>query len=193
MFLDQNEYYRTVTIGESAVGKTAIITRLVSGGFKPHEPATTGASFLVNRQYINGKPITLQIWDTAGQEKFKSLGPLYYRSADVGIVVFSLTNRESFENLDSWLDSFISVAGKDTIICIAANKSDLQSEYEVSLEEAQEWADLHEFPLFVTSALNGDGVRELFDEICGQIDSKGKAPKSSEKGQQQEPEKSSCC
>lgn len=160
---------RIVTIGEESVGKTSITNRLVEGTFNPYEPGTIGANYQQYSRVINNEKLDIQIWDTAGQEKFKSLSPIYFRNAAAAVVVFALTSKTSFQNLNTWIGSFTDAAGNDALIYIAANKSDLVDDFEVTYEEAQEWADAHKYKIFYTSAKNGEGIEPLFDELTLQL------------------------
>ena len=196
MICEETVYYRVVVVGDSAVGKTSIITRVVNGRFSLREPPTSGSSFLIHRLNVNGKMVNLQIWDTAGQERYRSLGPIYYRNADIGLIVFSLADKESSENIESWYESFSAIAGTDTLTFVVANKKDLD-EGTVDMESVRGWAAEHGLPVFETSALSGDGIGELFKEIGEGIIKKGVPPKSiedqtpTEASQTSEPK--SCC
>ena len=162
---DPLSLYRVVTIGDSAVGKTSIINKLVNGTFDSHEQSTIGAMFVLHVEEVEKTRVEMQIWDTAGQEKFRSLGPIYYRNAAAGIVVFDLTSQASFENLNQWVEAFTSITGSNVVIAIVGNKSDLTESRQVSSEIAQQWADSHEFLYFETSALTGAGLNELFHRV----------------------------
>ena len=160
---------RVVTIGEEAVGKTSITSRLIDDKFNPYEPGTIGATYQQFSETINNERLEIQIWDTAGQEKFKSLSPIYFRNAAAAICVFSLTSRASFANIKSWIDSFHDVAGSRAIVYIAANKCDLEHEFEVTVEEAKEWAAEQNLKLFTTSAKTGEGIVAMFRELAEEL------------------------
>ena len=157
------DYVRIVLVGDSSVGKTSLISRLVSGEFIPDEQSTVGAMFVLYKIACNDQSIDLQIWDTAGQEKFRSLGPIYYRNSRAGIVVFDISNAESFEHLNSWIDDFCNTTGADVLIYVVANKTDLEEK--VPIKEAEIWARKRGYFFFATSALDGTGVKELFQSI----------------------------
>ena len=158
--------YRVVTIGDESVGKTSLTSRLVDKTFNQYEPSTVGANYQTHTVSANGEFIVLQIWDTAGQEKFKSLSPIYFRNALAAVVVFSLVNRTSFEKLTDWIKSFKEVAGEQSIVYIAANKTDLVDQYQVQIEEAKEWAENHNYKFFATSAKTGENVNEMFTALA---------------------------
>ncbi|OHT08441.1 small GTP-binding protein [Tritrichomonas foetus] len=162
---DQSALFRVVMIGDSSVGKTSLINKLVYDKFNQQEPSTVGAMFVLHTEALEKERVEMQIWDTAGQEKFRSLGPIYYRNADAAVVVFDFTQKSSFHNLDSWIDSFTDVVGTEAIIIVAGNKSDLPPDPEVSEESAKAWAEQNNFHFFSTSAMTGKGIHEVFHVI----------------------------
>jgi small GTP-binding protein len=164
---------RVVTIGEESVGKTSITCRLVSDAFNPFESGTVGANFQQYTEIVSGNKLEIQIWDTAGQEKFKSLCPIYFRNAAAAVCVFSLTSRASFANLCTWIQNFVQIAGNKALIFIAANKSDLKADFEVELAEARDWAQTQHYPLYVTSAKTGEGIRQMFRDLARDLCEKG--------------------
>lgn len=181
---NRDSLHRVVTIGETSVGKTSIITQLVKKSFNPNEKSTVGAMFVVYNQKLdtntikedpsnntNGGDVVveMQIWDTAGQERFRSLGPIYYRGAEAAVVVFDFTSQNSFDRLQSWITAFQDVAGTDTIIFIIGNKIDLKEKIQVEAETAKCWADERGFKFFSTSALTGEGVEEVFRQLANDI------------------------
>jgi small GTP-binding protein len=153
-------------IGSLSVGKTSIITRLADRTFDIFQPSTVAAGFILHVETIGAQHVAMQIWDTAGQERFRSLAPLIYRKAAAGILVFDLTDRESFRELEIWTQQFSNVAGKVPYICIVGNKSDLTSDNTVTDAEATEWADQRQFVYCRTSAKTGEGITELFHTIA---------------------------
>jgi Ras-related protein Rab-5C len=184
--------FRVVTLGEASVGKTSIVTWLVKQTFNPDEPSTIGASFVVHTETVNTSRIEMQIWDTAGQEKYKSLCPIYCRGAAAAIVVFDLTSQPSFEKVATWTALASRVAGTDTVIYIAANKLDKTADREVSDDTLASWSQQVPFPVFRTSAKTGEGITELFralgralyekegsGELSTQLALPGVAPRSS--------------
>ena len=134
---ENNSAFRVVVIGNDSVGKTSILTRLIQNKFSPYEPGTIGANYQVYHEIVEGESVDMQIWDTAGQERFKSLTPVYCRNAAAGVVVFSLTNRVSFNELNHQVEEFIDIASDNAIVFVAANKSDMVDDFEVSFEEAK--------------------------------------------------------
>ncbi|OHT09326.1 small GTP-binding protein [Tritrichomonas foetus] len=171
---NRDNLHRVVTIGETSVGKTSIITQLVKKTFNPNEKSTVGAMFVIYNQQVDNELVEMQIWDTAGQERFRSLGPIYYRGAEAAVVVFDYTSMTSFERLQSWVSAFQDVAGTETVIFVVGNKTDLKEEAQVSPEIAENWATERGFRLFSTSALTGEGVEQTFVELAQEIKKKSK-------------------
>ena len=161
--------FRIVTIGDESVGKTSIVIRLIENRFNPHEAGTIGANYQVYSQLINGSRIELQIWDTAGQEKFRALAPIYYRSTAAAVVVFSLSNRQSFLDLNPQIETFFNVAGQQSIVYVAANKSDLYDEYQVTFDECEQWAKERGFHIYLTSAKTGEGIPQMFSDLANDL------------------------
>ena len=181
---------RVVLIGDSSVGKTSMLNMLVEKSFNPIEQSTVGANYQLFINDIEGTHVEMQVWDTAGQERYKSLGPIYYRNAQGAIVVYDQTSKESFDDLNSWIESFVSIAGIDVIIAIVANKCDI-GKGEVNFEEAKAWAEKNDYLFYRTSAKTGDGIDDMFNDIVRKIVQKGGAQQSHVKKPQKKD--SACC
>jgi small GTP-binding protein len=160
---------RVVVIGDSTVGKTSLLNRLVSQDFSDHQSPTVVSNFQIKAEDVDGIVVELQIWDTAGQEKFRSLGPIYFRNAAGAICVYDRTSRSSFEHLPQWIDAFTEIAGCQTVIAIAGNKLDLVDGMEIGFPEVKEWANAHNYIAGETSALTGAGVHDLVRELVAAI------------------------
>ena len=173
--------YKLVLVGESGVGKTCIINRFVKETFL-EEGTTAFASYCektVNLEELGGKPIKYHIWDTAGQEKYRSIGKLFYSGSNAAVLVYDITDSKSFEEIKNyWYKQIKDHVGEDSnkfnffniffiiiVIVLNANKSDLFEQEEVSEEEAKNYAKEKGMIYHVTSALNGVGVEELFKII----------------------------
>ncbi|EAY01379.1 small GTP-binding protein, putative [Trichomonas vaginalis G3] len=182
---------RTVLVGDSHVGKTSMLNMLVEKVFNPLEQGTVGANYQLFINDIEGTHVEMQIWDTAGQEKYKSLGPIYYRNSQAAICVYDRTSRESFNDLPGWIEAFVSVAGIESIIAIVANKADIE-EVEVSDEEAREWAQKSGYLFYKTSAKTGQGIDDMFADLVKKVVQKGIAQHRAIKTPTKAKE-SSCC
>jgi len=147
------------------VGKTSTVLRYVHDKFDDRTQATIQASFLNKRISVAGENVNIAIWDTAGQERFHALGPIYYRDADGALLVFDVTDSESFEKVKMWVKELRKMVGKDISIAIAGNKSDLERNRQVSTEEGQNYAATVDACYFNTSAKLNRGIDEAFLEL----------------------------
>jgi small GTP-binding protein len=134
--------------------------------FRSDEPNTVGALYETFTQEHDGRQVEVQVWDTAGQEQYRSLGPVYFRSAAGALIVFDLTLRASYENVANWLNCFRSASSDKSLVFLVGNKTDLASERKISAEEAKQWAHENHCEYFETSAQNGNGVHELFTDVA---------------------------
>jgi len=166
--------FRVVLIGESSVGKTCLVNRFIRNNFNTVEPNTIGVIYDTYYEKRDGVNIEVQIWDTAGQEKFRSLGPAYYRSASAAIVVFDMTKLSTFESLQGWVDQFKTHSIDDSITIIVGNKVDLVEHIAISEEYAREWALTRGNQFFKVSAKTGEGVNVVFSSLVDLLMSKNR-------------------
>lgn len=184
---------RIVAIGDCAVGKTSIINHLVQGRMNIDEPSTVGANWQPYVHEFNSDRIELQIWDTAGQERFRSLGPLYYRNAVGAFVVYDVTNRSSFDNLELWISDFKTHGRPDVRIMIVANKCDLHEERQVTIQQGLNWAREHDYQIYETSAKTGENIRPLFEAMAESVVSIEKSKQSTILRPEERKSGRSCC
>jgi Ras-related protein Rab-6A len=156
---------RIVMVGSTAVGKTAIVNKYIYGSspLSDHQP-TVGIDFFSKFIKIRGETVQLQLWDTAGQEKFHSLIPSYLRNATVAIIVYDVTYRESFDRLDYWYEFTLNQT--NPAVFIVGNKTDLEGAREVTSEEGRKWAEAHVAQFIETSAQTGENIPELFQRVA---------------------------
>ena len=157
---------KAVLLGESGVGKTCIISRFINNIFENNIMTTTGASYAgktMTFDEFGGKSIKFEIWDTAGQEKYRSLTKIFYKDAGIAILVYDITRQDSFDEIKSyWYSQIKDCAPKNIIIGIAANKCDLYDVEQVSEDEARNFASDIGAVFKLTSANTNIGIDELF-------------------------------
>jgi small GTP-binding protein len=163
--------YKVVLLGESGVGKTCIIAQFTNGVFDPDTVTSLTAQFIRKTiSFEDNKSITFDIWDTAGQEKYRSMAKIFYKDAKAVILVYDITNKKSFEEMrDFWYEQVKQNGDSDVIIAIAGNKRDLYEEKQVSDEEGEEFAKKVKGIFASTSAKNDSGIQALFDNIGQKI------------------------
>jgi small GTP-binding protein len=157
-------HYKVVLLGNSGVGKTALVERASEDIFQSSHVPTVGAQFISLELQTGGKPCILDLWDTAGQEVFRSLVGFYARDAKGAFVLFDVTSPESFEDLKKWLD-FIGENAPEAKIILFGNKIDLAESREVKKAQGQEFADKHHVLYYEGSAKTGETVSEAFDRM----------------------------
>lgn len=188
---------RIVLIGETQVGKTSIVQRYLKGACSREQKSTIGAVFHTHETEIDGKKVSLQIWDTAGQERYKALGPIYYRKSNAAIAVFDLSQKNTMTALEDWIKAFRENAD-DTYVIIAANKCDLDTNIEFTLDETIEWAHKQGAECIWTSAVSGIGIDDIFNAVMQHIASKQSVQNDDEgtidiKNSKENSGKSGCC
>ena len=157
---------KIIFIGDVSVGKTSIINVLMGQKFNKEYEASIGVDFFSKTIKYKGKTIKLQIWDSAGQEKFRSLIPNYIRGSSLVFIVYDITNRKSFENLQSWIDFVNNIENSN--IVILANKIDLESQRQVQTEEGQKFCTEKNYDFFEVSAKEDNNLNNmLFNSVAG--------------------------
>lgn len=164
---------KVVLLGDTGVGKSSLVQRFVTNKFSNYSESTIGASFMSKLIMVKDKPVKFQIWDTAGQEKYHSLAPMYYRGAAAAIVVYDITRKESFKTLQNWIKELKQLGPENIIIAVAGNKCDLEEQRVVGRAAAEEYAkNISDgyAPLFIeTSAKEDKGVHDLFVGITSRL------------------------
>ena len=209
---DESDVTKVVIVGESGVGKTCIIERLCEYLFTQAKVSIIGAANESAKVTVGETTLDLDIWDTAGQELYRSLNKIFYKNAKIAILVYDITKKTSFEEMKNyWFEQIKKVNGDDAVIGIAGNKCDLYDKEEVSEDEAKEFANQNDCVFQLTSAFSGSGVKELFQLLGEKLIQKNGGPipvedednnskKKKEKGniklkeKEQKPEEhSKCC
>ena len=127
---------KIVLLGDSGVGKTNLISRFTKNMFSPNSKATIGVEFFIKTYKVNNKILKIEIWDTAGQERYKSITSVYYKGAKGAFIVYDITSRKSFDDVDKWIEEIKEKTSKDIKLIIIGNKIDLKDERDITTNEA---------------------------------------------------------
>ncbi|KAH3765283.1 rab family protein [Pelomyxa schiedti] len=165
---DDESDLKYVLLGTQSVGKTCLGVRFVQGTYSD-QVTTIGASYMTKRLFIEGTKLKLAIWDTAGQERYRSMAPMYYRGAQAAIVVYEVITNESFERMKEWIEELRQKTTGDIVIGIAGNKKDLTERRVVPTSVGAEYAKSIGAVFSETSALNNEGIDELFEEVTKRV------------------------
>ncbi|KAI3977008.1 hypothetical protein MKX01_008866 [Papaver californicum] len=167
---DECDYlFKAVLIGDSGAGKSNLLSRFSRNEFRLDSKPTIGVEFAYRNIRVGDKLIKAQIWDTAGQERFRAITSSYYRGALGAMLVYDLTRRATFDNLQKWLDELRRFANTDMVIVLVGNKSDLVDKREVEEEEGRNLAEKEGLYFMETSALENVNVEEAYLEMVTKI------------------------
>ena len=163
--------FKIILIGNSSVGKSSIIQRYIQKIFNDEYTCTIGVDFFMKTIDINDKLIKLQLWDTAGTERFKSITTGYYRGANAAFVVFDLTSRVSFNSISEWIQNYYNYSNPNSEknVVLIGNKSDLKESREITEEEINKFVVNNNIKYFETSAKNGENIDECFYYIAEKL------------------------
>jgi Ras-related protein Rab-1A len=161
--------FKLLLIGDSGVGKSCLLLRFADDTYTESYISTIGVDFKIRTIELDGKTVKLQIWDTAGQERFRTITSSYYRGAHGIIVVYDVTDGESFSNVKQWLGEIDRYAAENVNKLLVGNKSDLVNKKVVEYTAAKEFADSLSIPFLETSAKNSTNVEEAFLTMARQI------------------------
>lgn len=203
--------FKVVLLGEGCVGKTSVALRYVENKFNDKHLSTLQASFLNKKLMVNGKKVNLAIWDTAGQEKFHALGPIYYRMSNGAVIVYDVTDYDTFLRVINWVTELRKMLGSEICLAIAGNKIDLDKDRRVYIEEAEEFANKAGAMHFHISAKLNENIEEMFLQLtlrmiehADQMEQKSTLARTrssirrnvvvvEDETEEAEPVKSSCC
>jgi small GTP-binding protein len=163
MTSNYNLIFKIVLIGDSNVGKTNILSKYLQNEFNPDSKATVGVEFGSKTFNINDNVIKAQIWDTAGTEKYRSITNAYYKGAKGAFVVYDITKKSSFNNIDKWLFDLKNNGDENINIILVGNKIDLENDRDVTTEEGEKKAILNKASFIETSAKNGNNIEKAFN------------------------------
>lgn len=168
---DKTFYYKIklIIVGDAGVGKTNLIHRFAKGEFKNDYHLTIGMDFLSQNIQVDDKYFSLEIWDTAGSEKFKSITKGFYNNSTSVIVVYDITDEKSFISISNWIEDVKNYSNKKVDIVLVGNKNDLIHQRVISKEDGQEMSIKNEMRFYECSALTGENVENIFLDICKNI------------------------
>ena len=161
--------YKLMVIGESKVGKTSLIKRYTKNEFGGVYLTTVGMDFQDKIIGIENKKVRLQVWDSAGQERFRNITKSYFQSSDGLLVVYDIADKESFEKISFWMNSIKNYAPENVKLILIGNKCDLVNQRQVSVEEGENYAKKFNIKFFESSAKDGTNVNELFFYLANEI------------------------
>ena len=170
--------YKIIIIGDSGVGKSNILRRYLHNEFKHDTKSTIGVEFGSKQIKVNNVNIKLQIWDTAGEERYRSITSAYYKGSKGCFIVYDITSIQTFENVEKWYEEILKSAEKNISIILVGNKCDLVNERKVTIEMGEEKAKNLNCPFFETSALNNTHIETVFQTISETIYNKSKNEKN---------------
>ena len=162
--------YKILVIGDTSVGKTCFIMRYADNIFQESYISTIGMDYkLKNITLENGKLVKLQIWDTAGQEKFHSITKSFYKGANGIILIYSVLDKNSLQNVKNWMESIKAQVPENVAIILIGNKKDDEEKREVSYEQGEDMAESYNLPFFECSAKTGENLDKAFDSLVKKI------------------------
>ena len=167
--LEYDYLFKYLIIGNSGVGKSCLLIRFTDDKYEDGYVTTIGVDFKIKTLIIEGKSVKLQIWDTAGQERFRNIVSSYYKGAQGIMMVYDITDLESFRYLDSWLKEIEKNASKNVYKILVGNKCDMENERKVTVEQGRDFATQYGMKFFETSAKDSTNVAEAFIAMTKEV------------------------
>ena len=169
---DSSYSVKFIIVGDSSVGKSNILLRFSRNEFDSGHQATLGIEFANKHVIYNNVDYLVQIWDTAGQENFRSVTRAYYKASAVAMVVYDITKEETFSHIQTWIKDCKDLAPSTVLIALIGNKSDLEEQRVITKERGENLAMENNMMFFETSALNGNGIENAFKKCIEKVDKK---------------------
>ncbi|KAJ3431019.1 ras-related protein rab-21 [Anaeramoeba flamelloides] len=170
--------FKIVLLGEGRVGKTSLFNKFIHNQFDPSEVTTIQAQYLEKELVVENQKVNLSIWDTAGQEKFRALSPIFYRKANGALLVYDTTDSSTLDRVEDWIAELRNILGDNVEIVIVGNKYDLKKKQQVDEEKALEITKSVNGEHFFSSAKTGKNVNEAFQELTKKMIKSSKNKKS---------------
>ena len=169
--MSNENVYKVLLLGDTTVGKTCFLMKYTDKTFQEVHMSTIGLDYRLKTMTLkSGKNVKLQIWDTAGQDRFRSITKNYYKSANGKILIYDVTSLLTYENVKTWISQIREEAPQNVVIFIAGNKIDMEEERKVKTEDGIKLADEYGFLFFETSAKNDININETFEDLVEEID-----------------------
>ena len=181
--MEDEEYsmiFKMILIGDSGVVKTNILNRYINNTFSETTKSTVGVELGTKVEEYNNTKIKVQIWDTAGQERYKSITKTYYKGAKGAFIVYDITKKDSFKNIDKWIQDLREFGEDDAAILIVGNKSDLEESREVTTDEVKKKAEVYKMAYCETSALKSKNINYAFQTLIKLVAEKMENKKNEE-------------
>ena len=169
---DSSYSVKFIIVGDSSVGKSNILLRFSRNEFDSGHQATLGIEFANKHVIYNNVDYLVQMWDTAGQENFRSVTRAYYKASAVAMVVYDITKEETFSHIQTWIKDCKDLAPSTVLIALIGNKSDLEEQRVITKERGENLARENNMMFFETSALNGNGIENAFKKCIEKVDKK---------------------
>ena len=173
--MDDEEYsmiFKIIIIGDSGVGKTNILSRYTSNYFSDSSKSTVGVELGCKIEEVNGTKVKIQVWDTAGQERYKSITKTYYKGAKGALIVYDISRKESFNNVDKWIGDLKEFGEEDVCVILVGNKCDLEDMRQVSTDEVSKKAEQYSVGFCETSALSAKNIDTAFQMLIKKVSEK---------------------
>ena len=169
--MSNDTVYKVLLLGDSSVGKTCFLKKYTDKTFQDIHMSTIGLDYRLKSMTLkSGKKIKLQIWDTAGQDRYRSITKNYYKGANGIILIYDITNVETYNNVENWISQIKEESSPNVIIYIVGNKIDMENERKVTTEEGKKIADDYKLPFIETSAKSDININETFEDLVERID-----------------------
>ena len=164
-----NYLFKYIIVGDPSVGKSNLLMKFAHNKFTDEYQATIGVEFGAKNIEFNNQIYRIQVWDTAGQENFRSITRAYYKNSVCAMVVYDIANKESFENVKKWLQDIQEESPKTVLVALIGNKIDLEDKRVISYDEGNEFAIKNGIIFGETSAKSGDGIEDIFLKSAKEI------------------------
>lgn len=166
--------FKVLLLGEAAVGKTCILIRYTDNTFSTEQITTLGVDLKKKNMVIDGSKIVLQLWDTAGQDRYAAVTKQFFKGAQAIILVYSINDTSTFNKVEDWISQIHQLVGSNIVKVLVGNKSDLEDERQIKKEEGEALAKKNDFYFFETSAFLNQNIQEVFDYTAQELYSRAK-------------------